>query len=202
MDFLSVVSDELKTTSEDNQIKIVLQILPARLWGKIDEVARIRIENKLIRSLQAGKTTNPKNDKSNIGWLVTWGRSFLPYFTLKHELFLAIAEKLEGDEKDQNYIALYFMSYLPKTLNTASDLWREMESKRYINAIVKGVSDPFGSDTLREYLLLCFGSYPSDWRDMIKEKLKPLENDNPDYYKKLIELPEEIEFPEEDDIPF
>jgi hypothetical protein len=81
-DFLEIVSDELKVTQEDNVIKMILQILPNYLWPRIEEVARIRIENKLIRSIESGKY-NPSSQKGVLGWLGTWARDFIKYFTLR-----------------------------------------------------------------------------------------------------------------------
>lgn len=41
-DFLTVVSDELKVVQDDKVVKLTLQVLPERLWGRLDESARLR----------------------------------------------------------------------------------------------------------------------------------------------------------------
>ena len=37
-DFLTVVSDELKVVQDEQAIRLTLQVLPERLWGRLDEV--------------------------------------------------------------------------------------------------------------------------------------------------------------------
>ena len=51
-EFITLVSDELKIAQHDVWIRINLQIFPNRLWPQINEIARLRIENKLIQSIK------------------------------------------------------------------------------------------------------------------------------------------------------
>ena len=193
-EFLSVVSNELKTAQEDQVIKTVLQILPENAWGRIDEVARIRIENKLIQSIKLGKTWHPIPKENDPGWLATWGAYFIQHFTLKDRVSSAMLEKLEGDEQDQNYIAKYFMWTLPQTVSESS--WNpERQRGRLIGAIVRSVSKPLGSVLLRDQLVACLSGYPPEWKKLILDGLKSLENDDPEYYKKVVKAQEPEDFP-------
>lgn len=191
-EFLSVVSDELKMVQDDKVIKMVLQIIPAHLWEQIDEAARLRIENKLIQSIRVGEdiTKNP-------GWLATWGQTFVQYFSLRVEAISALIEKLEGNEREQDYVARYFLSYLPAIVETATPAWYRTNLRdKLISAIVKGVSDTWVAGVLREKLLESLSSFPPEWKNSIIDGLKPLETEDSEYYKKVIEAQEA------DDIPF
>src|SRR5258706_6845872 len=83
-EFISLVSDEFKTVQQDIWIRISLQLFPPRLWSQIDELARLRIENKLIRSITDGAyDTGVELIDGSLG---TWARDFAKYFTLVVEL--------------------------------------------------------------------------------------------------------------------
>ncbi len=50
--YLSVVSEELRMAGDDKDIRTALQMLTPELWPRIAETARLRVENKLIRTLK------------------------------------------------------------------------------------------------------------------------------------------------------
>ncbi len=187
-DFLAIVSDELKVTQEDNVIEMILQILPNYLWPRIEEVARIRIENKLIRSSESGKY-NPSSQKSIPGWLGAWARDFIKYFTLKAEVSEVIWKKLQGSEEDRNYVAQFFFWVLPHTLEHTDTKYSEFTNnsrkKAYTDTIAKAVSVPLGTNFLRDKLVENFYNFPSDWQDLLIEKLTPLKESDPEYFEKI-----------------
>ena len=82
MDFLNVVSEELKTTHDDGDIRMTLQILQPELWPKINEVARLRIENKLIKSIQQGEAGYEGQTINGAGALGTWAKDYLEYISV------------------------------------------------------------------------------------------------------------------------
>jgi uncharacterized protein (TIGR02391 family) len=51
----TTVSQELRETSDEDTIRFVLGAMPASMWPRLDEAARLRIENKLIQSVKEGK---------------------------------------------------------------------------------------------------------------------------------------------------
>lgn len=71
--YLSVVSDELRTASADAAIRTALQMLNPTLWPQLAEATRLRIENKLIRDIQSGEILM---NGQVTGALGTWARSF------------------------------------------------------------------------------------------------------------------------------
>lgn len=48
----NVISDELKYTDSDEDIRTILQVMPEELWGYVDRAVRIRIENILYKSVE------------------------------------------------------------------------------------------------------------------------------------------------------
>lgn len=120
-DFLSVVSDELRTANIESDVRLTLQILPKRLWLRISEVARLRIENKLIQSIKSGQY-DVDMDTCESGALGTWGRDIIKYFSLKAELYNTLVAKLAGNHKDQNYVAKFFFWNLQE-LSSRTTLW-------------------------------------------------------------------------------
>lgn len=188
-DFLEVVSDDLKIVQEEKTVQMVLQILPERLWPNINEAARLRIENKLIRSIEVGAYS------SKTGWLATWASSFFKHFTLKRELREVLLKKLKGSNDEQDYVAAYFLWTLPETVDEHEGksqglLWQYL----YTKAISEAVLDPFGTRVLSEKLTELY-NLPSHWRELIIQQLKPLEEIDNEYYQKVIGS-------YEDDIPF
>jgi hypothetical protein len=179
----------LKTTQDEAVIRRALQILPARVWPRIDEAARLRIENKLIRSIASGKA-NSSTRRSTEGGLGTWARDYADHFMLRAELYRTLFKKLKGSEQEQSYVALFFWAILPHTFAVpVSAHTRE----NWATAICNVVLNTWGSSIIREKLADTFTRFPEDWRISILEKLEPLMQSDPDYYASLSK---------EEEIPF
>jgi hypothetical protein len=185
-DFLAVVSDELRTMQNDFDLKLALQILPVHLWPRISEIARLRIENKLIRSIDSGQY-DVANEECISGWLATWGRDLFKSFSLNNQLCLALIKKLNGNENEQNYVANFFYSNLPDTINPSTEkVWPDYFKKRYVSAIVKAVSkNPFGPSKLREKFLDRW-TLPQDWQDLILQEIESVKECDPEYFNEYI----------------
>lgn len=108
-----VLSQELRETDDEGTIRFVLGVFPGSLWVKLDELARLRIENKLIAQVRDGKFLRRLN-RCAAGALGTWVSGIVPSLTLKDEFGWAIARKLEsGNTEEQDYVFSYFGSLLP-----------------------------------------------------------------------------------------
>lgn len=98
------ISKELQQADDDATIKIIIEAFDPSIWPSLDESARLRTENKLIRSIEKGiylKATN----KCTSGWLGTWGTRLFPHFTLKAEALRAIHGRLSSSSKaEQDYV--------------------------------------------------------------------------------------------------
>jgi uncharacterized protein (TIGR02391 family) len=190
-EFIDTVGQELRVASDEAVIRRALHLLPEHLWPRIDEAARLRIENKLIKSIQEGRAITSAR-RATHGALGTWARGFAKSFTLKNDLYQILLKKLKGNEEEQSYVVLYFWSVFPHTFEKpVSDYARNS----WINAICEAVSDPSGSTIVREKLADGFHRFPDNWRLPILEKLKGLEEDDPDFYASLANATDESEIP-------
>lgn len=108
-----VLSEELRHTDDDETVRFVLGAFPPELWPRLDEVARLRIENKLIKSIRDGRWSEQK-ERCLGGALGTWATNIMEWFTLKDELMAVLLSRLTSDdEMAQDYLIRFFASYLP-----------------------------------------------------------------------------------------
>ncbi len=106
-----VMSGELRQTDDDDTIRFLLQAFPADFWPRLDEVARLRSENKLIRSVADGKW-EARTKRCKGGGLGTWANRIIQHFILKEELWRALTNKLRSsDLEQQDYVFQYFIVY-------------------------------------------------------------------------------------------
>ena len=194
--YLAVLSEELRTTTDEAAIRTTLQMLTPEMWPRLSEVARLRIENKLIAGLtqgevlQGGKTTQP---------LATWSNNFLKAFTLRAEAAAVLVRKLKDeDADDRHYVAKYFMPYLPEVIST------EQLVDRCVRAIAFAIKAE--DENVRSALIGAVRMYPQEWQTKLATALKEhTDPDNPavvlDDGTPLLSSPSQDEFPD-DDIPF
>lgn len=115
-EFLSVVSDELAVTEDDDTIRFVLQTLPPALWPELDEAARLRIENKLINSTKDGRWTRALN-RCLGGAFGTWINNIHEQLTLKDDLWQVLVQKLASSDREaQDYVFCYFTNKAAEVL--------------------------------------------------------------------------------------
>jgi uncharacterized protein (TIGR02391 family) len=106
----SVISDELKTVDDESTIRIVLGSLGTICWEYLDEAARLRIENRLIRSIKEGRY-NKKQNRIRDGALGTWIIRILPSMLLKQETLRGIYDCLNSSSTErEDYIFEYIFS--------------------------------------------------------------------------------------------
>jgi uncharacterized protein (TIGR02391 family) len=192
--YMAVVSEQFRTTSDSGAIRTAIQMLTPELWPRLSETARLRIENKLIREIEQGKLSASGKVSGGLG---TWARRFLRRFVLRTEGAEVLIAKLDGlDEDERRYVAKYFFASLPEILTD------ESEMKRAIRAI----SDAIRLEDLavRDATISSVRSFPTEWQKEFVETLKDITNpSNPAVVLNdgipLLEAPAEIS---DDDIPF
>lgn len=194
--YLALVSDELRTATDAAAIRTSLQMLTPSLWPRLSEVARLRIESKLIAGLtageilQSGATTEP---------LATWSSNFLGAFTLRQEVANVLLRKLEDqDADDRHYVAKFFFRYLPEVISGESSI------DRCARAIASAVR--LGDENVRTAVVAAVRSYPRDWQSKLAAALQEFTDpENPavvlDDGTPLLASPTQDEFAD-DDIPF
>lgn len=106
------ISQELRTADDETTIRLIIGSFSGDIWPGIDEVVRLRIENRLVRSIREGRFDR-KQSRCRGGALGTWGTRILPYFSLKQDVLRAIHDKLSSNsEEEEDYVFQYLFSYL------------------------------------------------------------------------------------------
>lgn len=182
-DFFSVVSDELKFTQDDGIVQLSLQIIPEHFWTWIEESARLRIENKLICSIKDGEYIS--DEEPVPGWLGTWAKDFIKFFTLKAEAVETIVEKLRGSEEEQNYVAEFFMWIFPNLLTFEDEELVEAYRNMYVRAITLAAFRASDSSLLRNKFY-DYHKFPSDWQELLIKEIESSKSIDFDYYESII----------------
>jgi uncharacterized protein (TIGR02391 family) len=117
-EFLALLSEELEQTNDEATIRFVLAAFPSNIWPQLGEIARLRIENKLVRSAKEGKWVKQQN-RCTAGALGTWATNIVTQFTLKNDLWGALIVKLRSsDRTEQDYVFNYFMPHVEACFET------------------------------------------------------------------------------------
>jgi|ERR1700730_9288824 len=126
------ISEELKQTDDESTIRVIIQAFDPELWLQLDESARLRTENKLIRSIKTGQYV-PTTHKCRAGSLGSWSTRLFPYFTLKAEALQAIHNKLASpDRAERDYVFRYQIM--------AIDSLTDTPPKRFETLLIKGLA--------------------------------------------------------------
>jgi uncharacterized protein (TIGR02391 family) len=126
------ISEELQQTDDEATIRVIIQAFNPELWPQLDEAARLRTENKLIRSIKAGQYV-PATKKCRAGSLGTWSTSLFPHFILKAEALRTIHNKLaSADRAEQDYVFRYLIMLIDSLTDTPA--------KRFEKLLIKGLA--------------------------------------------------------------
>jgi uncharacterized protein (TIGR02391 family) len=178
------ISDELRETNEESVIRAVLAALDPEYWPRLDEIARLRIEHRLIRSMEDGRYSTERKRCSG-GGLATWAIAFFSKFTLKEDAHCALVGKLQSNSTEaQDYVFEYFIGSLEMLIEKPT--W----SLQY--ALIKGLKA--GDSRFKEAtdgLTPISGENP--WGKQLREALAAFKPAEP--------VPMEGELMDEDDVP-
>jgi uncharacterized protein (TIGR02391 family) len=126
------ISKELQQTDDETTIIVMIQAFDPKLWLQLDETARLRIENKLIRSIKAGHYISATN-KCRGGVLGTWSTRLFPHFSLKSDALWAIYLKLlSSDRAEQDYVFKYLLFAMDSLTDTPPKYLEEL--------LIKGIT--------------------------------------------------------------
>jgi len=171
--FLIIVSEELKTTSKESEIRFNLHIIPPELWKRISETSRLRIENKILKKIETGEFYN---GKCREGALATWAGKHFKEFELKKEIGEVLFEKLDsGSLPQQYYVVVYYLTYLPFVIN----------AKYKISHCIAILSEKIreGDMNIRKEVINKINSLPEDWQMNFVNNLKDVtDKDFPEIY--------------------
>ena len=130
---VEVFSDELRSTRDDTVRKVIIYLLTPQMWRKLDRVAQMRTENKILASLSEGATS--AEGKLKAGWMATWSGHLLPFFDSPSQVLRAVGFKVLSRNPDE-------IKYVGRFLT--KDLWALFTAER-VEAMKKRDDDIFFS---------------------------------------------------------
>ncbi|CAB3788351.1 hypothetical protein LMG28688_02671 [Paraburkholderia caffeinitolerans] len=168
--YLTVVSDEFRTTTEDAAIRTALRLLKPEFWQNLQELPRLRIENKLIAGIKSG-VVEPSGKTSSP--LATWSNNFLCHFSLRKEAARVLVSRLEdSDPNARLYVVRYFFSWLDEVLLEPNHI------SRAVRAIANAVKN--GEEQIRGKLINSVTVLNTDWQKRFADALESeTDPDNP-----------------------
>jgi hypothetical protein len=139
-------------------IRRILGGFQPEIWTEISEVARLRTEHKIIRSIADGKY-DKKSNRCLSGALATWACNYVEFFLSKQRLASALYSKFRSNNsQERDYALQYFVG----TLGSLSPEYRRSIDSFFVRQLKAG-SEPF-------YDSLIFSSWgKGDWSDSLKE---------------------------------
>lgn len=156
------ISKELKQADDDATIRLIIQAFHPSLWLSLEESARLRTENKLIRAISNGVYLKATK-KCTSGSLGTWAARLFPHFTLKAEAFRAICSRLSSTSKaEQDYIFQYLFDSV--------DALADKPSRWFENILVEGLQA--GDERFSQALNWSLLWDDSKWSPALQEALK------------------------------
>lgn len=160
-----VIGEELKYTSSDEDIRTILHIAPAKYWGKLDKVVKIRVENILLEDVKMGRY-NLSSEQCRFGSLGTWIETeHLENFEGFSEWTKAIVDKMLGDNEEEDvYIKKFFWDKICKANYNNLDFWL----KFYFQVGLKNKDEKIVNRL--EQQIMFDEKHP--WWEVFKEELK------------------------------
>jgi uncharacterized protein (TIGR02391 family) len=190
--YLEIVSDELSEITDDVMIIWNLNLLPPILWNQLSELSRLRIENRIIKSIREG---NYYEGIAKGGALAIWARKHFQNFALKEQVGNALIKKLEEEcNSSTRYVTELFLLELPIVITFP------LKMTSCMMLILNSIKN--GDEMIRQTLLRKFYYLPENWQNAFKHTLKTMtdEVDQP-FYLPDGNLFSEL-FDNDDDIPF
>ena len=171
--FFLIVSEELKVTSVEKIITANLHIIPPESWNDLSETARLRIENKVLKSVDEGKFVDGRIEN---GALATWARKHFEYFSLRKEMEELFINKVSSDDyHDMYYVVDMFFEQLPIIIYSSS----------YVKYCIHTLSIEVinGDQFIRRKLVSSIRKFPPQWEDyFVKELASITSKEAPEIY--------------------
>jgi len=109
--FAALVSEDLKTTEDDATIIIATNVFAGDEWNQIARIARLRIENRLLKSLKEGeyKATSGECLRGALG---TYLINIIDAMELRDQAIYTLTKKLSSHSRnEQDYVFCYFFRF-------------------------------------------------------------------------------------------
>lgn len=209
-EFLRIASDEFKIEQDEVIIKSGLILFPNDLWPEIEEVARIRVENKILKSIREGQSESVRGTSSKGGLGLAAIRLF-DQLSNKEQCYQAIRVKMNNENILERYYAYKIIN--PEVIDKMLEgdkvseeraisfldklplMMKDLKNTHMQSVIIKSiaVAIQFNSTTIKEALVGKISSIPSSFRGILMENIKIIDIE----YHSILE-----EAIENDDIPF
>ncbi len=178
--FIGICSDILKKTNDDTDIRLFSNAFQNERWEKIELSARLRIENKLIKSFEEGYFDSKKN-RIKSGALGTWIVNIIDCLKMKKQFKYILSRKISSDNYEEiEYIFRYFRNHIIG--------YGIKPERSIINAIKKGLEK--GDKRFYDLIAPEFIFGEEEWTESIKSEF--------DNFKEKDLYPYSLD----DDIPF
>lgn len=177
-EILSYVNDILKTSDDNIDFRLFTTVFQKEKWENIDAGARMRAENKLIKSMEKGEFNSHKN-KCTDGSLGTWLTNISDNLKLKSEFRRTILKKINSDKYEE-------VEYLLKYFKNDIILQDAEPEELLINAINKGLRK--GDRRIYDLVNLDMSFSDYKWLEKIRESFDNFKE------KKLYDIPEDLPF--------
>jgi uncharacterized protein (TIGR02391 family) len=158
---IDLISEDLKTVEDDAIIRPILGGFEPEIWAEISEVARLRIEHRIIRSIADGRYDRTAKRCAG-GALATWACGHVKFFLSQRRLASALYSKLNSiNSQERDYALQYFVD----TLGGLSSEHRRSIDSLFVRELKAG-SEPFHDSLL-------FSPWDERaWSDSLKEAYK------------------------------
>ena len=116
-ELLAAVGEQLAVADSEDEFRLTVQLLPSGEIARLPEIAKLRLENRLIQSVKQGDY-NERKGLLRRGVLGTWLDRISANLVLQDELEKVIAEKMRSSDFDEHS---YLKKYLRATMVRISD---------------------------------------------------------------------------------
>lgn len=179
-EFLKIISAILKSSNNEHDFCLIIKLFQGKDWSTLELSAKLRAENKLIKSFEEGIYDSKKN-RCNSGALGTWLSNIIEYLEMKKQFRYSLIKKISSDNYEEiEYIMKYFRNSI-----LAFD---EQPEYSLINAINKGLKK--GDKRFYDLVSVEFLNPESKW-------LKEIQNNYDTFEEKDL-----YPYLDEDNLPF
>ena len=178
--FIGICSDILKKTNDDTDIRLFSKAFQSERWEEIELSARLRIENKLLKSFEKGYFDSKKN-KIRSGVLGTWLINVIDSLKMKKQFRYILSRKISSNNYEEiEYIFRYFRNNIIE--------YGIKPEESIINALKKGLEK--GDKRFYDLIAAEFIFGAAEWAESMKSEYNNFKEK--DLYP----------YPIDDDIPF
>jgi uncharacterized protein (TIGR02391 family) len=169
-----VVSQELSNTDSNESVRFSAKIFPIEFWTRLDESAKLRSENRFLKSVTEGEyiTSSSKCIKGAFG---TWCGGHLHVFLMRDDFLWELLAKLDSSNtNEQDYVFEYFTGPLLSTLS-------KMQGTGLANLATDIIQEHVKAGDKRFYNLAghAVRVYKGFWKDSLKESIDKFQEVEP-----------------------